>query len=476
MATAALPDRSTHSNPAPGKLERLSFWLLIGVVVLAPLPLGGNRPWAWSLLALAVAAIAVLWAAAALIDGKTVRLPMRRFAVPGALFIVALIWFAVQAASWTPSDWHAAIWQDAARALGMKLDGAISHAPDRTIDGLMRFLSYGILFLLFAQFAREPRQARQIVIAIAAAATAYALYGLIVFGGGNDRILHYEKWAYLDSLTATFVNRNSFATYTGLGLVACIGLLVRELRDTGEFSLLSRTGIIHLLESLRLPVFLLITAILILASALVLTGSRGGLAAAIGGAAVFAAALMLRPGRSRRRPLVLLGGGLVVLLIVLQASGGRMLERYWTAGAEDSSRIPVYEMTWEAFREKPVTGHGLNSFPDVFLLRRDTRLDPETPPHLRAHNGYLEILAEGGLIGGVTILATLVFLAGACAVGIRRRRRRAIYPCIALSAAALIGLHAMVDFSIQIPAVAVSFLALLAAGYAQAWNTAATPR
>jgi hypothetical protein len=34
---------------------------LLLIVVLAPLPLGSNRPWAWSLLALATGAVLVLW-------------------------------------------------------------------------------------------------------------------------------------------------------------------------------------------------------------------------------------------------------------------------------------------------------------------------------------------------------------------------------------------------------------------------------
>lgn len=34
-------------------IARVIFWLTIALVVLAPLPFGSNRPWAWSLLSAA---------------------------------------------------------------------------------------------------------------------------------------------------------------------------------------------------------------------------------------------------------------------------------------------------------------------------------------------------------------------------------------------------------------------------------------
>jgi len=35
--------------------------VLLLIVVLSPLPLGGNRPWAWSLLSVAVGLVLILW-------------------------------------------------------------------------------------------------------------------------------------------------------------------------------------------------------------------------------------------------------------------------------------------------------------------------------------------------------------------------------------------------------------------------------
>jgi hypothetical protein len=49
-----------------------------------------------------------------------------------------------------------------------------------------------------------------------------------------------------------------------------------------------------------------------------------------------------------------------------------------------------------------------------------------------------------------------------------RRKRDRIFPLAAVGATLLVGLHALVDFSIQIPAVAMYYSFILAMGCAQA--------
>ena len=75
------------------------------------------------------------------------------------------------------------------------------------------------------------------------------------------------------------------------------------------------------------------------------------------------------------------------------------------------------------------------------------------------------------LSGLLLLLAVYAWIVGACFRGIRVRRQDAIYPTIGLAAAALVGLHALVDFSVQIPAVAALFAMLLGVGYSQAFPT-----
>ena len=76
------------------------------------------------------------------------------------------------------------------------------------------------------------------------------------------------------------------------------------------------------------------------------------------------------------------------------------------------------------------------------------------------HDAYEDLVAAVGYVGLC------------CLVGARRRRRDALYPALGAAATALVACHALVDFSLQIPAVAAWFATLLGLGYAQSWSSA----
>jgi hypothetical protein len=46
-----------------------------------------------------------------------------------------------------------------------------------------------------------------------------------------------------------------------------------------------------------------------------------------------------------------------------------------------------------------------------------------------------------------------------------------VFPAIGFAASVVVGIHAAVEFSLQVPAVAVVYAALLGLGVAQSWRT-----
>jgi hypothetical protein len=53
---------------------------------------------------------------------------------------------------------------------------------------------------------------------------------------------------------------------------------------------------------------------------------------------------------------------------------------------------------------------------------------------------------------------------------IERRREKAL-PALGLSATILVGLHSLVDFSLQIPAVTLLYVLILAVSVSQSWRS-----
>jgi O-antigen ligase len=88
-----------------------------------------------------------------------------------------------------------------------------------------------------------------------------------------------------------------------------------------------------------------------------------------------------------------------------------------------------------------------------------------------AHNTYLEHLVELG-VPATLFYAGPLLLFGYCLRGLFVRRRDQLFPLVAVGATVLVALHALVDFSLQIPAVAVTYAALLGIGVAQATPSA----
>jgi O-antigen ligase len=86
----------------------------------------------------------------------------------------------------------------------------------------------------------------------------------------------------------------------------------------------------------------------------------------------------------------------------------------------------------------------------------------------RAHNTYLEVFQGLGLVFGAMLIASVVPLVWDCMTGARTRQRDATIPAIAASVSVLVGVNALIDFSLQIQAVTLTYMAVLGAGVAQA--------
>ncbi|MFN0044549.1 MAG: O-antigen ligase family protein [Alphaproteobacteria bacterium] len=452
-------------------MDRAVFWALAGVVALAPLPLGGNRAWAWSGLSLAVGLLLVAWAVAAWRRPAIAHFPWRLIGSGAAVFGALVVWFFIQASGGTPPGWHHPIWQQTGDALGLALPGAVSLSPEQTITGAMRLICYAGVFFLTAQSCRLPERARTMFWTVALAGLAYAIYGLYLAFANVDMILWFERWAYRGSLTSTFVNRNSYASYAGLTLVIILALMNSAVGKSLDLGLGSRTGIIHFVDNLKPQLFFLVSAFAVIATALLLSQSRGGLLATfIGVAAYFAMLGLRRQFRSRTA----IGAALTVLVagaILVSFSGSATLSRFADYAAEGSGRDAVFALTARAIGEHPLLGTGLGSFRGVFQLFRDAAFGVLAPAYQQAHSSYLELALEAGLPAFALTMMLLASLAALCLRGVLKRQRNLAYPAAGLGATALVAAHSAVDFSLQIPGVTITYMAIMGAAVGQSFRS-----
>jgi hypothetical protein len=69
------------------------------------------------------------------------------------------------------------------------------------------------------------------------------------------------------------------------------------------------------------------------------------------------------------------------------------------------------------------------------------------------------------------LFLAILWLALVCLRGVWVRRRNWIYPAIGVAATVLVGAHALVDFSLQIPAVAYTYALIMGVAVAQSLPT-----
>jgi len=445
------------------------FWILIALVVIAPLPFGAVQPWAWGSMGVAVGGLLLGWSATLIVTRQPPAVAVARIWPILLLFGIAVVWVLLQMAPFMPAGLHHPLWADAAAARGLEVGGGtVSIDPFETGSALVRLLTYGGIFWLALQYGRDRDRARIAFYALALAGLAYAAYGLIIEFSGARMILWYPKTAYGDVLTSTFVNRNSYATYAGIGLLVTTALLVRIVASSTGGADHRRERLLRLITAMSGHGWVLLLAWASLATALLLTDSRGGfLATATGLIALIGAFAATRVIR-RRHSLMLGGMTIAAGLVFFALSGGTVTERLANTDFERENRLKAYQLTLDAAGDVAWTGSGYGSYQEVFRMYRD-----ETIPGVydKAHNTYLELALELGLPVSAALVLAVAIAGATCAAGIRRRRRDTVYPAVGLAVCVLAAVHSMVDFSFQIPAIGATFAFILGISCAQSWSS-----
>jgi O-antigen ligase len=283
-----------------------------------------------------------------------------------------------------------------------------------------------------------------------------------------DMLLFYKRWAYDGDFTLVFVNRNTAATFLGVALVVHAERLARHMRKVEPARLWH-----HLLRfDFRWSgkygqAIIKGGACLLLAASLFSTHSRAGIASSLIG--LFCFAIMVR---RRTAPLKRAFGkawlveGAVVLAVVAVSTlllGGEVLGRLQEQGLDDESRLCTYASALNVIRDHWVAGTGFGTFVDIFPSYRSAECGIAGVWD-RAHNSYLEFLMGVGVFGIWVLFRVFSLVIGALLSGVVRSQDPNHIPAAALASLVIVACHAALDFSLQIPGVAVLVVGVLVAG------------
>jgi putative inorganic carbon (hco3(-)) transporter len=206
-----------------------------------------------------------------------------------------------------------------------------------------------------------------------------------------------------------FVNRNHFATWAIMALPLCLGYLAARSgsRAAAPDHVSSRTRLAHALDPRT--AWLMAAAVAMLA-ALLLSLSRSGTLALGLSALVTVIACRRRLDASRRRR-VLAAAAVVLVCGLAWADIPALRARVAGAPADVANRLTIWRETMPIVRDFWLTGTGAGTYQHaMFVYQRSSR----AVYFNQAHNHYLQVAAEGGvMLVGAVILALAAFLRAA---------------------------------------------------------------
>ena len=440
--------------------EGAARWGVIGLLLISPWPNAMNAPaYAGALFALSALLLVQCCQARTV---SFARLPAPGlFALAAVCFAAALAWAAMQTAPVWPAPLAHPAWAHVTEEARAPAPAPISASPGLTFDALMLLTTYGLVFAYIAREATNPRFARRVLTAVGAACCLCAVAGFALFSAGDATLTGAAKTVYRGRLTGPFVNPNLFASYLALGLVIVLAFAIASARS-------SRRAWLWRIESFLRSSAAPAAAGIILFAALLLTASRGGLGAALAGSAILFIYVFLKAWRSQGASVAPLAGATAIgaCIAVFSADGleGRLAHSFF--GSE--GREEVYRLTASMIADRPFAGHGLGAFRDALPAYYDQFCEPLRKPFLYAHSLYADGIAELGAPAALLLFAAVVLIVVQCVRGaVRRRSRDRVFCVAALGASAAIGVHGLVDNPLSLPAVALSYAAILGAGYGQ---------
>jgi O-antigen ligase len=457
----------TRRSPAAVVFEHAVATAWLGGVALSPVWFGSNIPAIWGLHALLFGGILAIYALGGVAAPRPLPVPLGWLKLPLGALALMLAWAAIQTLPGIAFVLQNPVWTEVAQAFGKPVAGAISVYPEGGRIALLWAATAAAVFFLAVQIGRDPAWARIVLYGFAMTGGAIAVYGLIVYFGGNEWVLWLPKHAYRDALTATFINKNNYGAFAGMVLICAFGLLLDRLPRSVPYETRRPRGA---LLARAAGVIALGAVFAANCATLILSGSRGAAVVTVLGVMVVLS-LYLSRLPAWRRPLFVAFGLSALGIIIFASTLGQLLSSRLPNLDEDlGARLAVDGRVIAAIEAAPWTGYGLGAFQQAFAMFRDASLSTQGRWEY-AHNDWLEALMTLGIPVGLMIWLVFGWMLVRCFDGALNRGRDAIYPAIGAGVCTLAYIHTLVDFTMQIQGFAFPFLAVVGVGVAQSWSS-----
>ncbi len=425
--------------------SRFAFLTICVAVIMSALAYGTVHYWAMSLFFLGAVSILILWVVdswnlgTVRLSRNVLQLPLLGMVVLGLVQLLPL--------------------RGGSNSVGLSVPFVKSLSFDPYATRFV-ILQAGCLLVYFAAvlvFTDTPKRLRILVRTIIIFGFFLAIFGLTQSFTSPNKVYWLRELGQSTPF-GPFINRHHFAGYMELALALPLGLLF--------------SGAV---EKEKRLIYLFVAGLM--AVALVMTNSRGGIISLIAEVFFVVATMGVRRHHKRKhtsekrgalRSAAVRAGLALALVVALFASvvllgGEDALSRFvGTVNTDDptTGRTHFWSVTLDIIKQHPILGVGLGAF-GVVYTGYDTRNGLYRLEQV--HNDYLQVLSDGGIVGAAL---GLFFLVALFRMGFARREsedgfRRGVATG-ALAGCFAVLVHSFFDFTLHTPANALLFLVLCA--------------
>jgi O-antigen ligase len=387
-AQAESAQQSRHS-----KLSTMAFVLLAVIPIVAAAAYGSVDAWALGLQALLIAVLTLVWLGDVLIKG---RLELNFNLSPLPLFVLICVGIIQLLPLFDPVISDTLIKSD--------VSGTISMDPFATGFAVAQLVIYLLYFLAALHFLNTASRLRGMVYTVVVFCAFAAFFGILQFLAKPDAIYGLRPTPWAEPF-GPYVNKHHFAALMEM-----------------TFGIAFALFLVH--QSAREKKMLLLISMVLAGISVVLTGSRGGLLSVTVVALFVLVASVISSrmedssrdsGTARATNLISSGlflvtiAALVVGSVFMLGGDSSLIRGLGVVESEDFStgRIHFWQVTWEVIKANPFMGVGLDSLAVAF-----TRFDTWNGTFRieQSHNDYLQIFAEAGVIGLLSVIAFVLIV------------------------------------------------------------------
>ena len=455
---------SATEHPDSSRFEQWLFYLLLGLLVWLPIPLGSHRAWAWGLMEVWVFGLTASWVLYALRHSAfNVLKPYRPLL---GIFAAVQVWIFSQQVP-LPLGVVESIAPSVAEHYRLSAPGqawaTLSFDANQTRIALAKGLAYCCLLVLILALVNSGKRLKALMVAVVVAGTFQAFYGalLALSGAQTTWVLDLPNSGIA---TGGFRYKNHFGNFLVLCLCLGIGLLIANLRggNSGKF----KERLKRILEMLLGGKAVLRLCLAMMVIGLVLSHSRMANTAFFASLSI-AGGLGLLLIRNKSRSLTILLASLMVIDLMIVGSWfgvDRLRQEIAETSFSQETRDEVNRYGLSLIEQHPLTGTGAGSFYTAFPSVKGPGINAF---YDLAHNDYLQFSIEFGLPATLLLGFAILWSLYHAFTALRTRRDNLMQGLAFAALMAIIAELIMLttDFHLQAPATAMYFMMMLGLGW-----------